>query len=85
MSPSEVPDFSRLAQELIGLDGSSVDLTSLATFDYILVEYWADYCAPCKLQKRAVRRFIAEHSQPIQRIALLEVTRDPTQLPEVQF
>lgn len=65
--------------DVVRMDGSPTEQDIVASYDFVFVEYWADWCAPCHQQKRAVAQYFAEN--PDKKILWLYVRRDPTLLP----
>ena len=65
---------------LVEKDGKP--LQALPTADFTIVEYWADWCQPCRAQSEQVKKVIA--SQPGLSINVLHVEADPMKLPELQ-
>jgi hypothetical protein len=54
-----------------------------ADTDFVFVEYWAEWCAPCKQQLAYVQRFL--QTQPPERIAWVKVeSHSPTDLRAVR-
>lgn len=53
-------------------------LNSVAQYDLIFVQYWAEWCEPCKEQMQLVDSFIKENSEV--NILWLIVERDPAQM-----
>jgi len=72
------PSLQALARELVHADGRAFDAAQVEAFDLVLVEYWAEWCVPCKLQMKELEAFRDSH--PERRIALLEVERDPNSI-----
>jgi len=50
----------------------------MTAFDVVFVEYWAEWCTPCKTQMKQVHEFIAEN--PALKILWLKVEKDPNKL-----
>ena len=65
--------------DVVRMDGSPTEQGIVAGYDFVFVEYWADWCAPCHQQKRAVAQYLAEN--PGKKILWLYIRRDPTLLP----
>lgn len=51
---------------------------SAAEYDYIFVEYWAEWCSPCLKQMEMVKNFIAETEE--KKILWVKVEQDPAKL-----
>lgn len=66
--------------QLQTVEGKAVDSNVATGFDVIFVEYWAEWCEPCKLQMKQVKEFINEN--PAQKILWLKVEKDPSKLEE---
>lgn len=67
--------------DVVSMDDSPPEQGVVASYDFVFVEYWAEWCAPCHHQKRAVAQYLAEN--PDKKILWLYIRRDPTLLPEV--
>lgn len=65
---------------LVEKDGKP--LQTLPTADFTIVEYWADWCQPCRTQSEQVKKVIA--SQSGLSINVLHVEADPMKLPELK-
>ena len=65
---------------LVEKDGKP--LNTLPDADFTIVEYWADWCAPCRTQSAQLKKVIA--SQPGLSINVLHVEADPMKLPELK-
>lgn len=70
-----------LLAEVVTMDGSPLSLDIAEKYEFVFVEYWADWCAPCHKQKEAIAQYLAAHKDA--KILWLYIRRDPTLLPEV--
>lgn len=67
--------------EVVAMDGSPLSLDIDEKYEFVFVEYWADWCAPCHKQKEAIAQFLADRKDA--KILWLYIRRDPALLPEV--
>lgn len=58
-------------------NGQSVTLDILEKEKFTIIEYWADWCLPCKQQRKALDKFIDQHNVDV---TFLHVERDATKL-----
>lgn len=47
-------------------------------YDFVFIEYWADWCVVCNQQMKQVKEFISEHKKS--KILWLKVEKDPTKI-----
>ncbi len=53
-------------------------LADVSLYDFVFVEYWAEWCPSCHAQMDEIESFVKEH--PKDNILWLKVERDPTKL-----
>ncbi len=75
------PGLTQVLAELVTMDGSPFAANAVADYDFVFVEYWADWCAPCHQQRKAVEAYLAQNTE--EKILWLYIRRDPTLLPNV--
>jgi hypothetical protein len=59
-------------------DGGALDASLAAQYDFVFVEYWADWCSPCHAQRKAVADFLA--GAPTMNVLWLHIEKDFTKL-----
>ena len=70
------PCTSSISQHLSliqDLNGQPIDPSILEKEKFTIIEYWADWCLPCKQQRKALDKLIDEHNLEVN---FLHVERD---------
>jgi len=68
--------LEKVLTSMEGSDGRPV--ADLPDSDFTLVEYWAEWCAPCKILSKQLEEVLAANT--MHRLTLLEVEADPEKL-----
>lgn len=74
-------ELRELLAEAVAMDGSPVPQRFEGKYEFVFVEYWAEWCAPCHQQKKAVTEYLSKNTG--EKILWLYIRRDPTLLPNV--
>jgi len=85
MSSSRESEF-RLENQLslmLTTDGNEIDSALFEDYDFVFVEYWAEWCAPCFKQMKDVEVIISKNKQF--KIIWLKVERDPNKVEGVDL
>jgi thiol-disulfide isomerase/thioredoxin len=78
-SPSPTGADKTLAMEIKRVaDSAGKPLAQLPTADFTIVEYWAEWCEPCKMQKEELGHILAAHQDLA--VNVLHVEADPLKL-----
>jgi len=79
-SPKPAEGKPALKAELeIITDNKNKKLKDLAPADFTIVEYWAEWCEPCREQSKLLKESLDSHQNLA--IHVLHVQADPTKLP----
>jgi thiol-disulfide isomerase/thioredoxin len=79
-SPKPAEGNPALKAELeIITDNKNKKLKDLAPADFTIVEYWAEWCEPCREQSKLLKESLEAHQNLA--IHVLHVQADPTKLP----
>jgi len=70
--------LNSVLNELSTQNGEKYSLTDLSAYEFVFVEYWAEWCMPCLQQMKVVDAFISSH--PNTKILWLKIERDPTKI-----
>lgn|GEM_PF-1728179 len=65
--------------ETVDADGNQVAIADLPKADGYVVDYWAEWCAPCRELGRDIERQLARWDR---RVAWIKIESDPEKLPE---
>ena len=79
--PLSVPiTLSAVLEETQDRDGKLVTVESLPKADAYVVDYWASWCAPCRMLARDLQGILG-HWDGVH-LVWLKIESDPTKLPE---
>ena len=73
--------LAAVLEDIVAMDDSPLAPDIGSDYHFVFVEYWAEWCAPCHMQKKAVTEYFERH--PDANVLWLYVRRDPTLLPNV--
>lgn len=82
---SSIEGHQAISQSLEGLTDQSNHPFNLAgrTFDIAIVEYWAEWCVPCREQQKIIESYIRQNNKI--NILWLKVEKDPTKIEGIEI